>query len=274
MIKVGAIVVTYNFNNDLLLNNLESYYNQFNEILIVDNSILSDFTLVNKTFSRVKIIELNENKGIAFAQNIGYRYFQSKKYDFVIELDQDTSLKENYVKLIIDEFKFLCSKGIKLVSLTGVPNFLHLNEKKSFVPNILETYSSGSLFLLSYIEEIGYKNEYMFIDLVDWEWFWRAQHLGYHIYSYPQATFIHKQGDELFEFFGLKIKYSSYIRNYYSFRNSIFLLKFSHIPFNIKLILNLKIVIKLLTYPLLLKNKKKRFLYMVKGIFDGIKSIV
>jgi len=74
MIRVFGIVVTYNPNITILEKCINSLANQLNKIIIVDNTPgkcegLEKF----KNLPNVEIIYLNNNYGIAYAQNVGIK---------------------------------------------------------------------------------------------------------------------------------------------------------------------------------------------------------
>ncbi|MCV3324496.1 glycosyltransferase family 2 protein, partial [Pediococcus ethanolidurans] len=63
-VNIGALIVTFNPEIDLLIRNIESVTNQVDKIIIVDNGSrnIDDFSL--KIKSLASVIELKRNKGI------------------------------------------------------------------------------------------------------------------------------------------------------------------------------------------------------------------
>ena len=138
--------------------------------------------------------------------------------------------------------QFLKKKGIKVACLG--PDIFNKNTNETYKPllnkgiELNEDFvekdvliSSGKLILADAVKEIGMMDESLFIDLVDFEWCWRAKKYGYRVFSSKRARMGHMVGQKnvkILKVYTLLIP--SPIRHYYQFRNTLFLLKRDYVP--------------------------------------------
>ncbi|HBH9906831.1 TPA: glycosyltransferase, partial [Escherichia coli] len=91
-----------------LRKNLCSISEQVDRVVIIDNS--NDLVCQNRLQvmisenENITLIQLNENKGIAYAQNIGFVYSLKAHADFVITFDQDSSVENGLVQSLYEEY--------------------------------------------------------------------------------------------------------------------------------------------------------------------------
>jgi len=104
MIKVEVVIITYYPNIEILNKTLNSLYSQVDKIYIVDNTPDKAESLNKFQNGKIDIIYLMENKGIAYAQNIGIKKAIEDEADYIILSDQDTVYPENYVSEILTCF--------------------------------------------------------------------------------------------------------------------------------------------------------------------------
>ena len=100
----SVIIVTYNTNQKLLSQNLDSLKEQLNnkfEIIIVDNSDKTDVKPIVSSYS-LKYIKLNKNYGLSLARNIGIKYARG---NIVIFLDDDAIPANDFVEEHINAYK-------------------------------------------------------------------------------------------------------------------------------------------------------------------------
>lgn len=107
--KVSIILVNYNTTNDAIecIKSL-SYIDYRNyEVIIVDNA--SRATEVDKLKKNIKnndkckLILSNENNGFAGGNNIGIKYALDNEADYVLLLNCDTEVKEDFLSKLIYE---------------------------------------------------------------------------------------------------------------------------------------------------------------------------
>ena len=98
--KIFAIIVTYNPDNSVLDEFVRKITHQVSKVIIVDNSEPSQ---VN-SYKDVDIVRLNDNVGIAEAQNIGLQKAMDENCDFIFTFDQDSQISDSYCKKMIAEY--------------------------------------------------------------------------------------------------------------------------------------------------------------------------
>ncbi len=296
MNSVLPIIVLFNPEKELLKRLLISLKDQVNDICIVDNSPISVKNeiddILNTIPNKIKYYELNENKGIATAQNIGIQYAQDNNYSHVLLLDQDSSLPNNMVKGLLTAENELLKKNIKVATVG--PTFIDEKTNESVnairaklfhvkrIPvdiNSIEPVgsdyiiASGSLIRISVLEEIGCMNDDLFIDWVDIEWGERANHLyGYKSFIIPTVIMRHSIGDETSKALGRNINLHSDFRNYFIVRNAVYLMRSKSMSFNSKLLYLIKVPQYIVYYSLMSKRKIYSLGLLTKAVYDGIIS--
>ena len=96
--EVIAIVIAYNIKKNLLSENIFSYINFVDKVLVVDNSDKpTDLSNINKT-NKIEYISLNGNFGIAKALNVGLEYAFKYKYKYALTMDQDSKFSNNLIE--------------------------------------------------------------------------------------------------------------------------------------------------------------------------------
>ena len=120
--KASVIIVTYNTNQKLLSQNLNSLSNQFDnnfEIIIVDNSDKTDVKSIVLSY-RLKYIKLNKNYGLSLARNIGTKYARG---DIVIFLDDDAIPATDFVEKHINAYKEYNIYGLRGKAIPATHSF-------------------------------------------------------------------------------------------------------------------------------------------------------
>ena len=276
-IKKDTVILLTTFNPDMsiLVENIDSYKDQVDKIIICDNS---PNPINSETLNgNVELISLRGNKGIAKAQNMSLAKGLELGYSHFIEMDQDSKLSADYVKTIISEYLEISQNNTKVFGIGP----LAISEKGGFVyhnrdgiDGIFEvdhTLSSGFFFSKCMVEINGDKDEGLFIDLVDWEWCMRAKSKGLSTYVSSNVNIFHSLGDKHINFLGSKLGVPKPFRHYFQFRNTLELCFREYIPLSWKIKNILKLIFKFIIYPVILDNGFQRFKYICKGINDGFR---
>lgn len=282
----GAIIVLYNPDESLLVMALKSLSVQVDEVCIVDNSKESHAALL-VSFLNVHYIFLGENRGIAAAQNVGIRYLMQCGFDYVLFSDQDSIAPDRLVECLLRTYLALETKGFPVATIgpqainraTGKEYTNKANIKRTYNKtelnldyDIWEVYgiiSSFSLTKLSNFNQIGLFEEALFIDGVDEEWCWRAEHMkGFLSYKVVGLFFSHFQGEGKTGRF-LK-KRSTPFRSYYQFRNFIILSKRPYTPAFWKWKNLGKFFVKFFYYPCCVAPRGAFLKAILRGCRDGI----
>lgn len=275
--KIIAVIVTYNPDYNEFLISLETTLRQVDSVIIVNNSI----SKLNISNSRIKIVELGKNYGIALAQNIGMNVAKSDGADFVLQMDQDSILMPNVVNLLFNSYVNLINKGYK-VGLVGPIDF----DKDSKIYNkarifrgkkidkfnyyeVSATFSSGALIPIEAYSVTGGVNNKLFIDAVDTEFCWRLRKHGFRVFINYDAHLAHKLGQGKLKTYLLSLQICAPFRLYYLCRNIIHLTKIKYVPIFWKYACLFKTLAKFIVYPFVFKDWLTRYKYMINGIKDG-----
>jgi len=106
MSKTYAVIVTYKPDVEILEKCVNSLANQVAKLIIVDNTpgkcqLLENF----RKMQNVEIIYLNENYGIAYAQNVGIKRVLEENIDYILLSDQDTIYPLDYIEKMFKCFQ-------------------------------------------------------------------------------------------------------------------------------------------------------------------------
>ena len=163
----------------------------------------------------------------------------------------------------------------KIVAIPAISkkNYAIYNDVKG-VGDIIEvekTLSSGFFYSREVIEKIGLKNEDLFIDLVDWEWCWRARKKGYKIIGNADVIIEHQLGDSSKDLGFREVNLRSPMRHYYITRNAFHLaLRDKSLDILHRITLFFKSFRYIIGYPLLSKPHLTHLKYVMLGFWHGI----
>lgn len=242
--RVLAVMVTY-FPGEGLLERVERIAAQVEHLLVVDNGS-QDSAVIQQLIAHlpagVELVRLGENRGIAHALNVAVNRAVGQSYQLLLTLDQDSDLPEDYVQQMT-QFVVQHSQ----LGLGGVaPNFRDVNAgtQASFfrlegwwprrlgctggggVREVDMTITSGTLYLVEALRQVGSFNEQLFIDYVDAEYGLRLKERGYRMLVNCQVCIDHRLGKrQVRRWLGLTLKPLQHppIRRYYMARNLVYL---------------------------------------------------
>jgi rhamnosyltransferase len=275
-IPVCAGIVTFNPQISLLIECISSIYHQVDEILIFDNNSvnLAHIEELSKKYC-IKLITSKENVGIAKALNILCSEANSRGYNWILTMDQDSICD---LKMVSNLVKYVSAKdaGIIAPRVEFSVNGSLITSTKDFHDNLEEItacITSGSLTNIAAWENIGGFDEWMFIDHVDNEYCIHLRKEGYRNYRVHSAVLHQRAGEMRFLKlpFNKKIllPYYSSLRNYYICRNTVYYLRKyrSNIDFMHELIAfvyaqSIKLIFE--------SNRYKTLISTYKGIRDGL----
>lgn len=233
--KICATIITYN-SGEGFINTFNSVYNQVNKIVIVDNG--SEKTTIDllerlKKEYPIELILCKENLGIAAALNKGVKYALDNGYDWVMTLDHDSNLKEDMAKKLLEAYYRIDEeKRRKVVSL--LPRYIELGLDRerqdarytnTDIQYVEGGITSGNLVNRKAFEEVGYFDEKLFIDFVDYDFCFRIKEKGLDIVEVANAILYHRIGEtKSGRFFFKKVSATNHSpsRRYYITRNRIY----------------------------------------------------
>lgn len=255
-----GIVVAYNIDINVLKQNINSYIEYVDKVLVIDNS---DNDKLKKIENEDIIYKyLDGNKGIGKALNIGAKFAIKNDYKYVLTMDQDSLFDNNLLEI----YKKHLAKNIIIYS----PNYIIERKKeRKYNDDTKELYwtmTSGNLLNLEMYAKNGEFREDFFIDAVDYEYCLKARKNGYKILQCNDAKLRHNPGitkNKKMLFLNYKYGYMSPTRLYYQVRNLSYLAK-EYKCFRAKII----ILVKLIKIVFLFEEKKKFFSYFKKAKYD------
>ena len=241
--KVHIILLNWNNEEDTLecVKSLEEINYDNYKIIIVDNgSKIGSVLKIKKQYPEIKIIENKKNLGFAGGNNVGIKYAVENGADYVLLLNNDTTVEKDFLSELVK-----AGESDKKVGILGSKIFFY-NEpnriwfaggKVSWMKNkgthigldeidnkqydeIKEVdYLTGCSLLIKkeVIEKIGVLAEDYFLYYEDTDFSLRARNAGYKIIYIPKSKIYHKISRST------KPGSSSYI--YYHTRNGLVLAK-------------------------------------------------
>jgi rhamnosyltransferase len=237
MKKIDMVIITYNPEIELLTKAIQSMQEQVRKIYIIDNTPIRAKKLGKFQNEKIEIIYLDDNMGIAYAQNIGIKKSLENKSDFIVLSDQDTIYPDKYVENMLKIENSTFDKVIAFAPLfkdivgnnenegfitKGVVGFKKINPQNG-LHEVFQTIASGKILNTKYLEDVGLMDEDLFIDWVDLEWCWRAGKKGYRIIGNADVVITHQLGDKIAKNWYKDITLRSPIRHYYITRNAFYL---------------------------------------------------
>ena len=244
-----SIIIPHYNNASIILNCLKSLYKYTpsnHEIIVVDNaSSDNSIQLIKETFDKVLIIENNVNLGYAGGCNLGVT---KAKNDFLIFLNNDTEVTENWITPLIDSLRNdeIASVQPKIKNLTDKNYFDYAGASGGFIDIFCYPFCRGRLFNTTEKDDGQYDSEkeifwasgtcfatkkeifiksgmfdeVLFAHMEEIDYHWKSKMLGYKIFANPKSTIYHKGGGTL--------SYNSTKKTYLNHRNSLIIFFANH----------------------------------------------
>lgn len=289
--KIITVVVAYFPDPKIVTKTIESIRAQVQKVFVVDNTpggskVFKNHNLFNNE-GNVELITLNDNVGIARAQNIGIKKALNDGADFVLLSDQDTFYPDNYLTKMIEAYSQIPNNDAVAVV---VPGFIDVNKKgirggfvmfdnnalkiiypKSGCHEISQAIASGMIIPAKIFKSVGFMREDLFIDSVDIEWCWRARAKGYKIIGCADVVIEHYLAEKVVKWGRFSYDARSPTRDYYIVRNGIYLvLRSKNLSVGVRYAL-LKLHLKHLILSIVLgKPHFEHLKYSLAGFFHGI----
>jgi rhamnosyltransferase len=243
--KIIAVIVTYYPDRFELCALLNSLTRQTYACAVVDNGTESGVKECVEDYCKnacnSHFIGLQDNLGVAAAQNIGIEWAKDQGADYIIMFDQDSMPAPDMISRLIRAHRLLREKGFRVGAVGPVVRdvrtgtffpfrrlgwFRTRRISASAEPLISADFliSSGMLCSTETLQAVGCMREELFIDHVDTDWFLRAKAAGYNAWGVRDAILHHALGEATLSFDIPKdrlIYLHKAFRYYYIFRNSI-----------------------------------------------------
>ena len=297
VMKIHAIVVTYNPDLYVLSREFELVIPQVDKIWLIDNASSSSLaTWVDDLglHDKLELVQMSANLGLGAAQNAGIQLARSAGATHVLILDQDSQPMPDMVDRLLTASNQLQSAGVPVAALAPVyadsatgpaSGFVRLGwlvfKKQTVLPgqDVVEAdfvISSGSLIPVSVLDDIGPMDESLFIDHVDTEWCLRAQSKGYKLFGVPGARMVHTLGDRRTRIWFLRwrnVPYHSPFRYYYILRNSLLMQRRPYMPLKWRVAELIRCCRVVCFYGLFAPQRRACLRMMWRGIVDGLRDV-
>lgn len=244
--------------------------------------------------ARLVHLGLEQNLGLAAAQNEGLRWGLVHGFTRALLLDQDSQPAPGMIEELHGALEWLQDQGLPAAAVgpryrdprTGRPGYfvrwgcagVERVEPADEDPPVEVDFliSSGTLLLLPVVEGIGAMDEGLFIDHVDTEWCLRAQARGYRLYGVPSAVMDHQIGGEVRELrLGGRVRHVSLhspLRLYCNQRNSLLLHLRAYPSWRWRLADLGRMVMRLVYFGLVAPGRGENLRWMLRGIWDGLRG--
>ena len=236
MIKLAACVVLYN-PDDTIFENILTYGNYVDKLIVIDNSLKKNNFLIdklNEVFeSKLVYIDNNDNLGIATALNQACDKAIELQFKWILTMDQDSSfINFDHYKKCLEKVQNVNNVAL-LAANTDKEGYstCDINECScNYREDKFSVITSANIVNLEYFEEIGRFNDKLFIDMVDYDYCLRINIKKFKILYFPDVFVEHKLGEVHLRtnIFTRKKKYKTEHnaqRAYYISRNSLYLSK-------------------------------------------------
>lgn len=279
--KYQGVVVLFKPDKDMF-DNINSYIDELDKLYVVDNTPNADISkkLKNK---KIKYIPLKENKGIAYALNVGAKEAIKDKADWLLTMDQDSTFEKGAVS-DMKKFIELChdNKEMEKVigkeySKIGIVSPFHITERTKLanptgIDRPLLVMTSGNFVNLNAYKEVEGFKDWLFIDCVDFDFCLNLRRHNYEIIQLNYTRLQHPLGNTVEKKILNKVVFAdnhSAFRRYYITRNRHYLYDIYHDDFPMYTELELgrtrKELVKIWLFE---KNKIKK----TKAIYRGYKD--
>lgn len=194
-------------------------------------------------------------------------------HDILIFFDQDSRIEEGHISNLRDEYEALkvqhpigCIGPVFFNEANGtveVPRLkTPINEKSSSVNNII---TSSMMTCYQDLKCVGFFNEELFLDLVDWDLCWRFRQKGYLCVITEKVVLNHCVGSGEKKFGPLKVRVGAPIREYYQTRDALYEIRRSYVPIKMRIRLIANVTVRPVLHLAALDDKKKRARYILDG---------
>ncbi len=282
--NILAVIVSYNPDNKII-RCYNSIKEQVDKVIIVDNFTTNENSkkYLKQLSKDIEIIYNDKNYGIAKALNQAAKYAINNKYTWLLTSDQDSEFLPDTYKLILSSYeKMQDNKKTMLLAplykerilLSDTDNIDYkvtdINKIKWKRENLVIT--SGSLIKTDIFSNIGFFEEKLFMDRVDFDFSLKLNKYGYISKVAKNIYFFHEFGSEKFKH-GFKVSNYSAKRRYYIAKNSVYIFKKYFFCFpkeSLYLILRSGCFVAFIKIILFERNKAEKIKSIYKGLFDGI----
>lgn len=284
--RICAVVVTF-FPTAAVAENICALQKQVDGLVIVDNGSDSSSREIIRNFgehSKIKVIYNDDNCGVAAALNIGVKYAKNNGYEWIATFDQDSTVTDGMIRTMVQNYDTHPEQEkIGIVA----PSYREKATGRLFICPIkagddqgiassfqLAVMTSGNLVNAKMFDVVGYYNEELFIDLVDFDFCFRCAIAGYKILGCRNAVLDHQLGRQTRHIImGRETTTTNHdaVRRYYGARNRVYVYKKYILRHPRWIASNAWVFFKdTIKVVLLEADRKKKLTHVAHGILDGV----
>ena len=293
--KAAALVITH-FPDRHFPDRLDRLLEQVARVVIVDNGSDAPTRAWRERYrDRKEITVLNNptNLGIATALNQGMNLLAREGFEWVVTLDQDSTVANGFIESLLDTIASdpnpgdvalvgakrsdagtNCAEHRWLRPKKGLPFFERVACDQIGPDGVTLVISSGTLTSVRAFNHLGPFRDTFFIDFVDFEYCLRARQSDYRILVSCHAQMLHHVGSkEQRSLFSVTLSPTlhSPLRRYYLFRNAVAMIRLYGWTFPHWLIYELMALAEILLGVLIFEDQKlAKLRACVLGTWDGL----
>jgi rhamnosyltransferase len=265
-----AVVVSYN-GRDKTVRTVGALRGHVGRVLVVDNASDASSIALLKSLEQLPDVSLHlleKNKGIGFALNHAIRVARDQGYRWLLTMDQD-SLADG---AMVEEFRAAVTRNPDWACLAPTLVLAGIHSAGSGSDeSVGYAITSGNLVRMDVFDKVGWYDEGMFVDQLDFDFSLRVRKANFGIYRIAKATLYHELGDAGAPktLLGRFHTFHSPLRRYYAYRNYLQLAK-RHLRDFPKFIVKLALVqmLQLVTITIYGRDRARSFLFIGRGVAD------
>lgn len=280
--KLAGVVILY-YPSDAVVENLSTYIGQLDGLILWDNTPRQerkelDLSPLGEEQKKVHLDGIGCNVGIGEALNHAVDYAIAGKFTHLLTLDQDSRFAEG------DFERYLQAIGAYGEDKTVIfsTNYFIKSQQAPMYPQVDavdEVYSamtSGTIYPLALIEQVGRFMESLFVWGVDCEYCWRAKQKGIPTLCFKNILLIHELGYQKKKrrLLGKEVFPNEYgpARSYYNVRNGILLHRLYPDRLNLKAHLRYHFYKRMVFIVLYEQQKTQKLWALLCGYSDGLRK--
>jgi len=266
---------------DFLESNAYHFQNSFNlkENVVGEKYNIQDIYTEHSILEReFTLIKSNENLGFSGGNNIGMRYAIDCQADYILLLNNDTTVFHDFIEPLVDTLEQYDDVGLvggKIYDYNSRDNFIaggyidllrgsgyhYYNKNSEQIKEV--SFLSGCLWMLKrdVLEEVGFLDENFFLYIEDVEYCYRMNKYHKKLIYNPNSKIFHKESQSTGKMSPLTIYYNTRNRLYFTtkyYDSKVDIFKFY-----------LFFIITRLIKVIFIKQNRP---YIIKGVKDFLKN--
>ena len=230
--EILAVIVSYN-PDDRIIRCYNSIKKQADKVIIVDNFSQEEKSkqYLKQLSMETEIIYNDKNYGIAKALNQVAKYAMVNNYKWLLTADQDSEFLPNTYSTMLNFYEEMSDKEETMLIAPKFKKRIEYEKQNALVINDInwqkETLiiTSGSLIKIEIFKQIGFFEEKLFMDRVDFDFCFRININGFITKIAKNLFFVCEFAEEGKKYSFTVTNYSAQ-RRYYITKNTVYLLKY------------------------------------------------